>query len=75
MQEIERLGGTVELADAGMQTTHDGSKIPLPPIILGQIGNDPKKKMVVVYGHLDVQPANLVSLLFINGACWACLMF
>jgi len=32
-------------------------KVPLPPVILGQLGNDPKKKTVCIYGHLDVQPA------------------
>lgn len=37
----------------------DGSKIPLPPIILGKLGSDPSKKTVCVYGHLDVQPAAL----------------
>ena len=29
----------------------------LPPIILGNLGADPGKKTVCVYGHLDVQPA------------------
>ncbi|KAK4293415.1 hypothetical protein Pmani_033893 [Petrolisthes manimaculis] len=31
--------------------------ISLPPVLLGQLGNDPEKKTVCVYGHLDVQPA------------------
>jgi len=35
----------------------DGSVIPLPPIILASLGNDPKKETLCVYGHLDVQPA------------------
>jgi acetylornithine deacetylase/succinyl-diaminopimelate desuccinylase-like protein len=26
-------------------------------VIFGQLGKDPKKKTLVVYGHLDVQPA------------------
>ena len=34
-----------------------------PDILLGQLGNDPKKKTVCLYGHLDVQPANKVSYL------------
>ena len=61
---IEKLGGKAELQEnpghehAGpMQKMDDGSEIPLPPILLGQFGNDPKKKTVCVYGHLDVQPA------------------
>lgn len=29
----------------------------MPPILLGHLGADPKKKTVLVYGHLDVQPA------------------
>lgn len=39
------------------QTLPDGKKIKLPPVILGSIGNDPSKKTVCIYGHLDVQPA------------------
>lgn len=35
----------------------DGAQVKLPPVIFGQLGNDPKKKTLVVYGHLDVQPA------------------
>lgn len=38
----------------------DGSILPLPPILLGTSGNDPKKKTVCIYEHLDVQPAALV---------------
>ena len=42
------------------QTVNDGKDtIPLPPILLAQFGNDPKKKTVMIYGHLDVQPAYL----------------
>ncbi|XP_078073260.1 cytosolic non-specific dipeptidase-like [Mustelus asterias] len=58
-KEIERLGGSVELADIGQQTLPDGTKIPLPPIILATLGNDPKKKTLCIYGHLDVQPAQI----------------
>uniref|UniRef100_A0A4W3HXE3 Cytosolic non-specific dipeptidase n=1 Tax=Callorhinchus milii TaxID=7868 RepID=A0A4W3HXE3_CALMI len=58
-KEVERLGGTVELADIGQQTLPDGSQIPLPPILLATLGNDPKKKTVCIYGHLDVQPAKI----------------
>lgn len=56
-QEIEKLGGTCQLEPLGDQTLPDGKKIPLPPILLGTLGNDPKKKTLLVYGHLDVQPA------------------
>ena len=55
-QEIERLGGKVELAELG-EEEKNGKMIPLPPVLLGQLGEDPKKKTVLIYGHLDVQPA------------------
>jgi nonspecific dipeptidase len=55
--EFKKLGAEVELADIGMQTLPDGSEIPLPPILLAQLGNDPAKNTVCLYGHLDVQPA------------------
>jgi hypothetical protein len=35
----------------------NGQSLPLPPIILAELGNDPKKPTVCFYGHLDVQPA------------------
>ncbi|XP_050295841.1 cytosolic non-specific dipeptidase-like [Anthonomus grandis grandis] len=54
---LEALGATVELRDIGKQTLPDGSQIPLPPVLLGSLGNDLKKKTVLIYGHLDVQPA------------------
>ncbi|XP_055538804.1 cytosolic non-specific dipeptidase [Wyeomyia smithii] len=54
---LRTLGATVELADVGKQTLPDGRVIDLPNVILGSLGNDAKKKTVVLYGHLDVQPA------------------
>ncbi|XP_072031332.1 cytosolic non-specific dipeptidase-like [Amphiura filiformis] len=53
------LGGVITLEDVGMQKQQDGSEIPFPPVILGYLGNDPNKKTVCIYGHLDVQPAKL----------------
>ncbi|XP_049606552.1 cytosolic non-specific dipeptidase [Syngnathus scovelli] len=58
-KDIVRLGGTVEMVDIGQQELSSGDKIPLPPIILGHLGSDPGKKTVCIYGHLDVQPANI----------------
>ncbi|KAM4630056.1 cytosolic non-specific dipeptidase isoform 1-T2 [Polymixia lowei] len=58
-KDIERLGGTVEMADIGKQKLPSGEEIPLPPIVLGRLGSDPGKKTVCIYGHLDVQPANI----------------
>ncbi|XP_046580783.1 cytosolic non-specific dipeptidase-like [Haliotis rubra] len=55
--ELEKLGAKCWLEELGDQTLPDGSKIPLPPVLLGQLGEDPAKKTILVYGHLDVQPA------------------
>lgn len=57
LQELEKLDVKCELADIGTQTLPDGTKLPLPPVLLGTLGNDPKKKTILIYGHLDVQPA------------------
>lgn len=54
---LEKLGATCVLEELGQQTLPDGTKIELPPVLLGDLGNDPKKKTLLVYGHLDVQPA------------------
>ncbi|CAN7998907.1 unnamed protein product, partial [Ixodes hexagonus] len=56
-EKLEKEGATCELKDLGTQTLHDGSTLALPPVLIGQLGSDPKKKTVCVYGHLDVQPA------------------
>lgn len=55
--KLKNLGATTELANVGTQTLPDSRVIPLPPVLLGSLGSDPKKKTVVLYGHLDVQPA------------------
>ncbi|KAK2569282.1 Cytosolic non-specific dipeptidase [Acropora cervicornis] len=54
--EIIRLGGEVELVDLGPQ---EGKNVQLPPVLLGKLGKDSAKKTLCIYGHLDVQPANL----------------
>ncbi|XP_060534962.1 cytosolic non-specific dipeptidase-like [Cylas formicarius] len=56
-ERLKKLGTAVKLRDNGTQTWADGTELPLPPILLGELGNDPEKKTVLVYGHLDVQPA------------------
>ncbi|XP_063240927.1 cytosolic non-specific dipeptidase [Bacillus rossius redtenbacheri] len=56
-QRLRALGAEVELCDVGTQTLAGGEVLPLPPVLLGSLGRDPRKKTVCVYGHLDVQPA------------------
>jgi acetylornithine deacetylase/succinyl-diaminopimelate desuccinylase-like protein len=52
---LKTIGATTELVDIGEQKMFDGSIQPLPPVILARVGNDPNKKTLLVYGHLDVQ--------------------
>lgn len=37
----------------------ESGKVPNPPVLLATFGNDPSKRTVCVYGHLDVQPARM----------------
>ncbi|KAH9937824.1 CNDP dipeptidase [Epithele typhae] len=54
--QLKQLGVTTKLVDLGKHVM-DGQELPLPPAILGRIGEDPAKKTVLIYGHYDVQPA------------------
>lgn len=54
---MESVGAETELKELGEQTLPGGKKIPLPPVLQGTLGKDPAKKTLLVYGHLDVQPA------------------
>lgn len=54
---ILKLGGNVEMAEIGEQELSSGERIPLPPVILAELGNDKSKPTVCFYGHMDVQPA------------------
>ncbi|XP_057554425.1 beta-Ala-His dipeptidase isoform X2 [Hippopotamus amphibius kiboko] len=54
---LRHLGARVDLVEAGSQQLPDGQTLPIPPIILAELGDDPKKPTVCFYGHLDVQPA------------------
>lgn len=55
--KLRNLGARVDSVDLGSQQMPDGQSLPVPPIILAELGNDPKKPSVCFYGHLDVQPA------------------
>lgn len=37
--KLKALGTTIELAELGNQTLHDGCILPLPEVILGVLGN------------------------------------
>ncbi|SJL10080.1 probable DUG1-Cys-Gly metallo-di-peptidase [Armillaria ostoyae] len=56
--QLNSYGVETQLTDLGKHVM-DGEELQLPPAILGKIGNDPNKKTVLIYGHFDVQPANL----------------
>ncbi|XP_048385084.1 cytosolic non-specific dipeptidase isoform X1 [Stegostoma tigrinum] len=58
-ETIKRLGGTIELTDMGNEELPSGKIIPLPPVVLGELGKDPNKTTVCIYGHADVQPARI----------------
>ncbi|CAJ0609915.1 unnamed protein product [Cylicocyclus nassatus] len=56
-KKLEDVGAKTQLVENGKQKLHDGRTIDLPPILFAVLGDDPKKKTLLVYGHLDVQPA------------------
>lgn len=55
--ELKALGAEVEFRDLGEQPGMPG--LHLPPVILARYGNDKNKRTVLVYGHYDVQPAEM----------------
>ncbi|ETN72398.1 peptidase dimerization domain protein [Necator americanus] len=55
-ERLEKLGVCCTLQDLGKHIV-DGKELPLPPVLFGQLGDDKSKKTVLVYGHVDVQPA------------------
>jgi Cys-Gly metallodipeptidase DUG1 len=55
---LRKLGVETQLTELGKHVMDD-QELDLPPAILGRVGNDPKKKTVLVYGHFDVQPVSV----------------
>ena len=55
---MTNLGISCQKIENGIQTLPDGTKIPLPPVLFGTLGNDKNKRTLLIYGHLDVQPAS-----------------
>lgn len=53
--QLTALGVETKAVDLGTHVM-DGQELPLPPVILGKIGDDKSKKTVLIYGHFDVQP-------------------
>jgi hypothetical protein len=60
---LKAVGVETRLVELGKHVMDD-QELDLPPAILGRIGNDPKKKTVLVYGHFDVQPVSFQLLSF-----------
>ncbi|KAJ9108763.1 hypothetical protein QFC21_000083 [Naganishia friedmannii] len=57
-EKLQSLGVKVESRPLGKQML-EGQELDLPPALLGELGNDPNKKTVLIYGHFDVQPASM----------------
>lgn len=58
-KQMEKLNIKCQQVENGTQTLPDGTTIKLPPVLFGQLGDDKQKKTLLVYGHLDVQPADI----------------
>ncbi|KAF7358639.1 CNDP dipeptidase [Mycena sanguinolenta] len=56
-KQLKAVGVITKQVDMGKHIM-DGQTLELPPVVLGRIGEDPKKKTVLIYGHFDVQPAS-----------------
>ena len=56
--QLSALGVETRLEDLGT-ASFDGQDTPLPPAVLGKIGEDPNKKTLLIYGHFDVQPVSI----------------
>ncbi|TXT07163.1 hypothetical protein VHUM_03333 [Vanrija humicola] len=56
VKQLTSLGVKVEKRPIGSHKIGD-TEVALPPVVIGEIGNDPKKVNLLVYGHYDVQPA------------------
>jgi Cys-Gly metallodipeptidase DUG1 len=55
--ELKKLGAEVELRPLGKQPHKE--HLDLPPVVIARYGNDKNKRTILVYGHYDVQPAQL----------------
>lgn len=53
--QLKRYGVQTRAVPLGQQEV-EGKILEYPPAILGRIGDDSKKKTILIYGHFDVQP-------------------
>ncbi|XP_013795799.1 beta-Ala-His dipeptidase [Apteryx mantelli] len=54
---LRALGAAVNSVNLGSHQLPDGQNLPLPPVILAELGKDPQNPTLCFYGHVDVQPA------------------
>ncbi|KAM7344028.1 cytosolic non-specific dipeptidase-like isoform 1-T2 [Cochliomyia hominivorax] len=57
-EKLKALNAETQLADVGKETLPNGEELPFPKVLLATLGKNPNKNTVLVYGHLDVQPAH-----------------
>ena len=55
--QMKQLGIDTKQVPVGNQIL-DGKELKLPNVVLGTLGNDPRKKTILLYGHFDVQPVS-----------------
>jgi len=55
--ELKKLGAEVEQRPLGKQPHKE--HLDLPPVVVARYGNDKNKRTILVYGHYDVQPAQI----------------
>jgi acetylornithine deacetylase/succinyl-diaminopimelate desuccinylase-like protein len=63
---METLGIKCQQIENGVQKLDNGQTLKLPPVLFGTLEtstshSDKHKKTLLVYGHLDVQPARLAD--------------